>query len=273
MLSFGPASGKRVALAMAEFAWSESDDPDGVLIVRHCKQEILCQLCDYKSPRGLLKQIAKLEALGWLDRDDMPTGPKMHREYYLEIPEWVPPEAIRELTTPSAGMWKRVLQPLAAITGELQDTRYQAEEAASAKYQVNSRTEKPGTGELESNNRCPAEPEQVNSSSPLKESLRSSLVVSKSKEGHRFAGDPPGKATSKKTEGLAHISNVMPDHTPANEEVLQGEVSPSPAVISAEMRNRILPLARLGKFSNQEIAKLANMPESIVAALLTEVAA
>jgi len=172
VLLFAPSAAKKVAVAMSEFAWPAGDDPDAVLCVRHVTQAILCELCDYKNPRGLRLQLAKLERAGWIQRDDEQTGPKRHREYVLLIPESVPDAAKEELQDPSAGMWKRVLQAKSEGTGE---SEFPCSNGSPKPKQVYSDSEKSGSGELKNNIRGTEIPEQVNLNTPLKESSSSSL--------------------------------------------------------------------------------------------------
>jgi len=259
MLSFGPLSAKRVALAMSEFAWPEGGDPDGELLVRHCTNRILCRLCDYKSPRGLLRQIAVLEDAGWLGRDDVQTGPNIHREYVLLVPASVSASAIEALTTPSRGMWDRVFQANSERTGESQDTRYSEPDAAvddtETDEQVNSSTDDGESGELESTNRWPGVHEQVNSGSPLKESSTLSQGVSTSKEVS-LSGNQQARSENDGTTD-EHVSNRLPDHD-HGEPVLQQGKPEQKAERDDYRRRAVIELNDLG-YKPKEIARQARL--------------
>ena len=208
MLSFGPPSAKQVGLTLAEFAWLDQDDPDADLIVRHCTQKILCRLCDYKNPRGLQLQLTKLEDSGWVERDKVQTGRGTYREYTLLMPDSVPRDAIVELTTPSTGMWNRVLEPFTERTGESEFARCQATLTPKKPDQANSSAR---SGELQRTIRRTPAHDQANLSSPLYKSLRSFKKVLK--EGSPTSGSPkaePPKIKQKKQD-LQHVSESLPD--------------------------------------------------------------
>ena len=273
VLVFGPASAKRVALALSEFSWAEEDDPDGALIARHCTQKILRRVCDYKSPRGLLVQLEKLEQAGWIERDDWQTGPGVIREYVLEIPDSVPKSAIEEMKNPSPGMWKRLLDGNTERTGEIQCTRSDVAESRTDQYQVNCISENAESGELERNIRCTPIPDQVNCISPLKESLSKSLEVCSQKGGTTPSSVPLDDDKSSKEgrpeEERQRLSNVLPDLTPPNEEVPQeGDAIPANG-ISDYKRAAILKLAEDGR-EPALIATLAGIAPDTVADLLRE---
>ena len=189
MLLFGPSAAKKVGFALAEFAWPDKGDPDAELVARNCTQKMLCSLCDYTVLRGLRKQLSALQEDGWIVRDKDQTGPGGYREYVLRIPDWVPNDAIAEMTNPGKGMWKRALEANTERTGELKFTRYQDVNTNSRGSPV---PQKSISGEPQFRNRGTSVPEQVNVSSPLKE-LVSSSIGDKGKGGLPLRGPPEEK--------------------------------------------------------------------------------
>lgn len=172
MLLFGPAAAKKVGLALAEFAWPNKSDPNAELVARNCTQEMLCNLCDYTVPRGLRKQLAVLENNGWISRDDDQTGPGCYRKYVLTIPDWVPKDAIAEMTTPSKGMWKRAADANTERTGE---SPFTCAQDVDTNTRGTSVPKKSISGGPQFRSRGTSVPEHGNCGSPLKESLSSSL--------------------------------------------------------------------------------------------------
>ena len=269
VLVFAPASAKRVALALSEFAWTEDDDPNGALVAKHCTQEILRRICDYKSPRGLLLQLEKLEQAGWIERDDWQTGPGAFREYTLKTPSAIPESAICELEDPSPGMWKRLLDGDTERTRETQFTCSDPVKSSIEQYQVNSSSENVESGELGSNNRCTPVPNQVHCISPLKESLSKSLGVYSQKGGLPQAATRSDFKKTNSEEHVSHVADVLPVQEAPNEEVRHGdEVLPTDG-ISDFKRAAVLKLAQDG-CEPALIATMAGIGTETVAELLRE---
>ncbi len=196
MLLFGPSAAKKVGLALAEFAWPDKSDPDAQLVARNCTQKMLCDLCDYTTLRGLRKQLAVLQEDGWVVRDKDQTGPGVYREYVLRIPDWVPTDAITEMTTPSKGMWKRALE---ANTERSSEPEFTCSQDIATNSRGTSVPQKPSSGEPQFRNRGTSVPEQGNVSSPLKELVSSSLG-DRGKGGLPLCG-PPEEKTKNASNG------------------------------------------------------------------------
>ncbi len=272
VLAFGPPAAKTVALALAEFAWTDQDDDDGELVARHCSQRILCRLCDYRSARGLRVRLDALESAGWIERDQCQTGPGLLREYWLLIPESVPADAIREFDKPSAGMWGRVFDAKDAISGEMEFPCSDRANDAPDRKQGKSHARKSGSGEIPSTNRGNLAHDQGNWSSPLKESYSSLQGALRKEEGGAPCSGAPlagpvaekGKReTRRKTSGPRHVSEIAPSE----------HDGPVPlADLSDYQRRTIRNLSGMG-IDLDQIAKIARIAPETVTAILAEAAA
>ena len=182
LLLFGPRSAKQVGLVLTEFAWASYADAEANLIAKNCRQKTLLRLCDYKDDRGLRAQLRILEDAGWIERDDVQTGPGTLREYALKIPKSVPQSARDELANPSPGMWKRLLQANTERTPESEDRCYSHPEPPITGNEIplidtadeNHRKTDSGSPELKRTNTGNEIPDHRNSDSPLEEVLDSS---------------------------------------------------------------------------------------------------
>lgn len=182
LMIYGPPSAKLVGMALSEFAWTPDDDPDGDLIARRCTQDMLRQLCSYKTTRGLQKQILKLEDAEWIERDDVQTGPGVLRKYVLKEPPSVPGSAIDELANPSPGMWKRLLQANTAgapesdypCSSDSQLTVTGTQDPPIDNFEENHRNSDSEPPELQRTNTGNEVPDHRNSDTPLEKAFEGS---------------------------------------------------------------------------------------------------
>lgn len=120
--------------------------------------------------------------------------------------------------------------------------------------------------------------------------LNSSSVILPKREGALARTPPSEKTTSKKsskkktkttktTNGLVSIADLLPDQTTASQEVRHERPAPLPATpqgplpISDYKRSNILEMARMGNYSTETIAKLSGLAPEKVREIIAEAAA
>jgi biotin operon repressor len=219
-----------------------------------------------QSRKTVNRNIEKARKAGWLHiRKVNVEGQTYHRnEYYATAPMTV------ELTDTDEMLTDYLVAEVGDV-GEDSRSPMSAETNNEGTFENNEGTFEPELRDISAHNE---------GTPGLQEHSIEHNIEHNSIEGPTPDGSGPLFPGNGRSKGLAHVSDVLPDHSAANQEVRQeksphadSKAAPSPDGIADGRRDRILQLARLEKFTVKEIAKMANVPESAVAALLTEVAA